>query len=566
MQIEIVYFVYQMDSHSFSGFNTSGASFLQELTVEDSNKDVFPTSQSGQPRTYSQYQDMNVGQYPTSDIPQEAFYNGRFPSESCYYDQTAFVPRPDDISKYSERPYPPPRMAQQGLHTQSISRTSHSNSVPGWGENMTQANSGYGLQHSFQSGPRMPVGNYPAGHQQIQSSNNPSTQHHYPNSIIDNHQNIPGTYPNADLHVNTSAGSYSGIDTSRQQSLHHSIPMNGNSMLPYPVNLNFSSKFSSHLGSNIPQQRASKNSPKSRQSFNLNAPPQSSALQAADSTSFMGNAYTSSQTQRPSYVNEHMPSSEIYTMPHSITASAIDTNEFQRSTVPLPSQLIKKTTNGAGITLLDKDSVVVNQPNVNLSAVSTCKKILPPFNASLNSSDRNQDIQNVDNSVYTPPSKEVRGKPSEKSSNEHKWPSNTPPGRPYDLNYSVHSRDTKSSDRHCKNDSSYPITSTTDPTLSSLSRNIPSSNQELERKKMEKDSSDRSYNAPEICRKYYDSQIISSACPSIPVKKTLTSVVNQLPAQDFLQQSPMKPSLEPVSSYIYMYQCFTCLCNFGTYL
>ncbi|KAL7058743.1 hypothetical protein AAHC03_013684 [Spirometra sp. Aus1] len=53
-----------MESHSYSGLNTHGASFLQELTVDETGKDVFGKSQEQQPRPYPSFPDPQVGSYP----------------------------------------------------------------------------------------------------------------------------------------------------------------------------------------------------------------------------------------------------------------------------------------------------------------------------------------------------------------------------------------------------------------------------------------------------------------------------------------------------------------------
>ncbi|BHF69630.1 choline dehydrogenase 7 [Sparganum proliferum] len=110
-----------MESHSYSGLNTHGASFLQELTVDETGKDVFGKSQEQQPRAYSSFPDPQVGSYP--DLSSESYYNGRCNPDTYYYGQPQYLPRHGERSKYAENPFP--------QHSAMVAQTvPHSSVVP----------------------------------------------------------------------------------------------------------------------------------------------------------------------------------------------------------------------------------------------------------------------------------------------------------------------------------------------------------------------------------------------------------------------------------------------------
>ena len=251
----IALFLYYMDSHSFGGFNTSGSSFLQELTVEDPTKDVYTGNQVPQQRPYQPYQDPSSGHYASpSDIPSNSYYNGQYSMDPYCFNHPTYPPR----SKYPEGPYATIPSSQTSPHPQVTPRpiSGQSSLNLDWSDSQQYQSGPYTPHSTFQvsggSG-RLPPTNYPSGHiSQVMST--PSPQHSYQGSSGNPYSVPPEPY----CHNDMPPGAFGALSQQSQPQM-HSLPLNGEPMNPYVQQ--------SRIPSNIRQQlpkSTTKRSSKSR--------------------------------------------------------------------------------------------------------------------------------------------------------------------------------------------------------------------------------------------------------------------------------------------------------------
>lgn len=256
-----------MDNHSYSGYNTSGSSFLQELTVEDGSKGAYAGGQPPQQLPYPAYQVPNSTNYPTvSDVPPSSYYNGQYNADSYYYNHPSYPQR----GKYPES-YP---AGQTMPSQQSVSGQSSMN--PSWSDNqqLPQYQSDpYAPQSTFHSGgngsSRIPVSNFAPGH--ISSASGSSQQQQQSSYQTSSYQTSSGLYCHAE------AG-YSGMP---QQS--HSMPVNGEPLMnPYSQESRIPPL---HPSTNIPYQQLPKPSkPLPKPAINQPVPSYSSPPDIQEST------------------------------------------------------------------------------------------------------------------------------------------------------------------------------------------------------------------------------------------------------------------------------------------
>ncbi|KAM7542547.1 hypothetical protein Aperf_G00000019024 [Anoplocephala perfoliata] len=246
-----------MDSHSYGGYNTSGSSFLQELTVEDGSKDVYAGSQPSQQRPFPAYQDPSSTHYSTpSDVPSSSFYNGQYNVDAYYYSHPSFLQR----GKFSES-YPvgqtiPSQPNPQSLLTQRpVSEQSSMN--PAWSEaqQLPQYHSDlYASQSTFHSCGdinRMLSASFPPGHLPPASE---STQQPY-HSSSNPYQTSSGLYCHGDIPTTA----YSGLPQPQQQPPLHSMPLNGDpQMNPYSQDSRISHSIPCQQLPKSPAKRSSK--------------------------------------------------------------------------------------------------------------------------------------------------------------------------------------------------------------------------------------------------------------------------------------------------------------------
>ncbi|VDL18606.1 unnamed protein product [Hymenolepis diminuta] len=256
-----------MDNHSYSGYNTSGSSFLQELTVEDGSKSAYAGGQPPQQLPYPAYQVPNSTNYPTvSDVPPSSYYNGQYNADSYYYNHPSYPQR----GKYPES-YP---AGQTMPSQQSVSGQSSMN--PSWSDNQQlpqyQSNP-YTPQSTFHSGgngsSRIPAPNFAPGH--ISSASGSSQQQQQSSYQTSSYQTSSGLYCHAE------AG-YSGVP---QQS--HSMSVNGEPLMnPYSQEPRIPPL---HPSTNIPYQQLPKPpKPLPKPVINQAVPPYSSPPDIQEST------------------------------------------------------------------------------------------------------------------------------------------------------------------------------------------------------------------------------------------------------------------------------------------
>ncbi len=217
-----------MDSHSYSGFNASGSSFLQELTVEDSAKDVYAGSQTPQQRPYQQYQDPNTSHYPpATDIPSSSYYNGQYNSDPYYFNHPQYPQRnkyPDN--SYAANPAAPPQ-PNPNIQPASRAMTMPNTSAPGWAESQPMPayqSDPYAHQPTFQSSGRMHSPGYP------QSVSGPHThQQPYLNPMGPPYSTMSGHYPHNEMNPPVYSGAAIPPPTMRPN-----MPVNGEAPAPYP--------------------------------------------------------------------------------------------------------------------------------------------------------------------------------------------------------------------------------------------------------------------------------------------------------------------------------------------
>ncbi|VDN97488.1 unnamed protein product [Rodentolepis nana] len=233
-----------MDNQSYSGYNTPGSSFLQELTVEDGTKGVFAGGQSSQQPPYPTYQVPNSTNYPTaSDVPPSSYYNGQYNADSYYYNHPSYPQR----GKYPEN-YPAGQaMPSQPTPQRSVSGQSSMN--PSWPDNqqLPQYQSDpYAPQSTFHSGgngsSRISASNFASSHMPVASGS--SQQPSYQNS---SYQTSSSLY----CHSETS---YSGMPQHA-----HSLSVNGE---PQMNLYSQESRIPPHPSTNISYQQLPKSSPR----------------------------------------------------------------------------------------------------------------------------------------------------------------------------------------------------------------------------------------------------------------------------------------------------------------
>lgn len=248
---------YSMDSHSYSGFNASGSSFLQELTVEDPAKDVYAGSQVPQQRPYQTFQDPSSGHYSTpSDVSPGSYYNGQYNVDPYYFNHPIYSQR----GKYSENSYvTAPIPSQPSANSQAAPRSASGQSSmgAGWAESQQASqyqSDPYAPQSTFHSsggGSRISVANYPPSHMAPVSGS--SAHQSYQNSAGNPYQVAPGPYCHGEMPPNA----YSGLSPppqQQQQAPAHSMSVNGEPIGPYVQQ--------SRIPSNIPRHQLPKTAAK----------------------------------------------------------------------------------------------------------------------------------------------------------------------------------------------------------------------------------------------------------------------------------------------------------------
>ncbi|KAH9281016.1 Chromodomain-helicase-DNA-binding protein 7 [Echinococcus granulosus] len=223
-----------MDSHSYSGFNASGSSFLQELTVEDPTKDVYAGSQVPQQRPYQAFQDPNSGHYSTpSNVSPGSYYNGQYNVDPYYFNHPIYPQR----GKYPENYVTVPISSQPSANSQVAPRSAsgQSSMSASWAESQQPPqyqSDHYTPQstfHSSGSSSRMSVTNYPSGH--MAPVGGSSTHQSYQDSAVNPYQVAPGPY----CHSGMPPNAYTGLSPppQQQQPPTHSLSINGEPMNPY---------------------------------------------------------------------------------------------------------------------------------------------------------------------------------------------------------------------------------------------------------------------------------------------------------------------------------------------
>lgn len=217
-----------MDSHSYGGYNTSGSSFLQELTVEDGSKDVYGGSQPPQQRPYSAYQDPNSTHYSApSDVSSSSFYNSQYNVDPYYYNHPSLLQRGKFSESYSlgqtmpSQPNPQSQLAQRPVSEQSSINPvwTEAQQLPQYHSDLYASQSTF---HSCGDINRMLSANFSPGHMPPASE---SAQQPYHSSSGNPYQSSSGLY----CHGEVPTTAYSGLSQPQQQSQPplQSMPLNG---------------------------------------------------------------------------------------------------------------------------------------------------------------------------------------------------------------------------------------------------------------------------------------------------------------------------------------------------
>ncbi|VDK39305.1 unnamed protein product [Taenia asiatica] len=346
-----------MDSHSYSGFNASGSSFLQELTIEDPAKDVYAGSQVPQQRPYQTFQDPSSGHYSTpSDMSPGSYYNGQYNVDPYYFSHPLYSQR----GKYSENSYvtaPIPSQPNASSQAAPRSASGQSSMAAGWAESHQPPqyqSDPYTPQPTFHSsggGSRMSVANYPPGH--MAPVGGSSTHQSYQNSTGNPYQFAPGPY----CHGEMPPSAYSGLSPphpppQQQQSPAHSISVNGEPTSPYVQQ--------SRVPSNIPRHQLPKTVAKRP------SKPRGGGLVAKS-------PYSQHPMHEPAalerFVNTQCPLNVI---------SVGSTNELPSHSLPLPPQPQQPLPPPPAVNSLQVCSPMEQPPHVPPSIGSRCQTVAKP--------------------------------------------------------------------------------------------------------------------------------------------------------------------------------------------